>query len=204
MSWYHCVFRPQLELLPELDSMENWFKSTCVEYLISEEKGSSKGEEKFNHYDVVFSLKKEKREDSIKRALCNSMEIPKENRRNIKVYKMQEEKRLYYIGYCLKEQIAFRTNIDEKRLNEGKEEFKRIGIKVKENFKEDFWSLDDCAYHYIKFLDGLENDPTYYRQERMVSSRQFFDLWLKENRARIKFSVYQKINEEKFTKYCGI
>lgn len=203
--YYHLVLRPPLELLPELDEVEKQIKNykNIVSYCISGEKGKSVGNEKFNHYDLFIGLCKKQREDAIKRSLCDKLEIPKDKRRNCKCYLIDEDKIAYYLGYCVKESRIRRTNIEDKLINEGLEEYNRLGTIIEENWKEDKMNVDDVAKDYEEWLRTNTSRNGRVEHIDIGMCEHYWKIYKNTVKHKLPFSVFQKINKDKLFEYIS-
>lgn len=203
-SFYHIIFRPPLEDLPSLEDMLSSIKKTkdLVNYIIGCEKGLSNGDEKFNHYDIVLELKTDRRADTIRRALINNHKIPKEHCRNIKCYSVEEKRIFYQIGYAIKECIKYETSFNNNIIEQGIEEYKKIGTMKSENFKKDSWNVDDVGREYRNWLKSTRDFSTEAIITREMAEH-YFEKFIRTNRDNIKLSVFNKINMEKTCIYVS-
>lgn len=201
---YHCVIRPPLEDLPTWDDTLQVIKDMkdLVWYCIGSEKGSSKGDETFNHYDMVLYINKNRRVDALKLTLCDQLKIAKDKRRNCKVFSIDDDRLDYQTGYCLKECLGSKTNMPNEMLDKGRACYERIGPLSKEKFSEDKWDIDMIAEKYEKFLREQNKDDKKFLIDEAEVER-WWKKWKNANKKNIKFSVFQKINKDKLKEYIS-
>lgn len=191
MTSYHIVVSPREESLPPLSDycglLVQYFKP--LRYLASEEQG----ENKHLHYDCVITLKANKRTDSIKRTIITFLKLDDIERKNVKVYEIEEERLPYQIGYCRKEGLFHINNgFLAKELIEGELAYRNVEIPTKKHKKDGYWNIDEVAQNFLSTVEDCKepkNLPT------------IFEAFLRNNRAKIKFSTYQRINKEKLFEY---
>lgn len=201
--FYHIVFRPKLEELPNFEDFEQSIKDLkgLIDYVIGCEKGISKGEEEYNHYDVVLELDYSCRVDYIKAALCKKHSISKLSQKNIKVYSIDNNRILYQIGYATKECIKHTTTFDLLTIEKGQQEYKKIGPMKVEKFSDAKWSVDEVGIEFEKWLrkinDAKDNGITVHIAET------YYNEFIRANRKCISLSTYMRINKEKICTFVS-
>jgi len=200
---YHAIIRPRLENLPSFEEMKDWISGlpNLEDFCLFGERGESKGDEKFNHYDAVIVLNNERRPDSLKRALVQQFEFSTLEKKNIRIYLIDDEKRfIYQLGYCLKEGIIVHYTFHDRLILEGRELYEQLGAFAYSNkLKKEAWTMDDVAHYYELWLKKNTNEekPTAYAAESNLT------VFLGHHKDKIKFSVWQRINRDKLIEYVS-
>jgi len=193
MSKFHIVFRPRLESIPEFNDFKIFISSYCTSYIVSAEKGNSKGSEEYNHFDAVVFLKKEVRNDSFKRTLCKKFNITGIEAKNVVVNILDNDRIDYYIGYCMKEGIFSDTNFSVDQLEKGKNKYE--SCPKLEPKKVKFATVNEVAIEYNKWLWSFNEDVT----ESLANG--YWNHFMGYFKKYMQFSTYQRINKEKLIEY---
>lgn len=196
---YHLVIRPPLEDLPTFGDVESCIRNYpyMIRYCMGAEKGQSKGDEPWNHYDIVLVTSKNQRVDAVNRSVLTTLKIPTNKRRNCKCYSIDEDRMVYQIGYTMKEGIRTISTLDQEDIDKGIELYSKIGPITTEKFKEETWTVDDVYHEYERWLREMLGQIT----EHDVES--YWRTFLGYHKKMIKPTVYQKISVEKMVIYIA-
>lgn len=202
MTTFHIVFRPRFESLPEIDDfVGNLIKRLDPEeYLIACEKGSSTGDETFNHYDVYVKLKKERRADKVRESILRDYDLDKQEMKNIKCYEIVSERINYQIGYAQKESIHIETNLSNDTLKTGREVYERSKSYYDEQKKPEegkTWTVNDFGKEFRIYLQSLNHPLTISLAESEYIG------FVRKNRDKVSLGTYHRLSKEKVCEYVS-
>lgn len=195
---HHLVLSPK-DLLP-LPPITEWLKGNAKNYILSLEHGTNG----HPHYDCYFELFKPKRSDSLKRSILRLYEIPKDEQKNVKICQNNIDPNPYYgYGYSLKEGNVMLTTFDSFQHADFLEYYENACERVKEIQKDKRpkqFTLDDLAEECVTYISNYYEN----RQLKDEPTAWLITEYLKSIKQKLKFSVYQKINQEKLSEFISI
>lgn len=198
---HHLVLSPkeQLESFP----LEQWLKGHCRNYILSLETGTNG----HPHLECFLELIKPVRSDSLKRSILRLYpDIPLPEQKNVKICINQLDPNPYYgYGYSLKEGNVITSTFDEFQHADFSEYYESArarvaALKAELQPKKKQFDIDQIADECVKYVDA-------YYEHRVLKEEPVTWLiaeYLKTVKAKLKFSVYQKINQEKLSEFIQL
>lgn len=197
---FHIVIRPALALLPELAEVKEFIEKKLMpkNYIISQEKGNSSGDEVYNHYDCVVETQTESSKgrdaQSIRRSIKRWWNFDTKTMYNVFVSQVKPPRDIrYQIGYALKEGIHYETTYKNEYLTECTQYYldnpESDGTAKK-------WSVDQIIEEFEIDLKAQMETNTIWNKE-MVET--IFNWWARSHfqQKKFTFTTFQKINVNK-------
>jgi len=191
------TYRPSEGLLPELNKFQETIQSikTVKEYYIGAE---SAGKEHVNHYQCW--LRCSARSDNFRKSLANKISIlvPDDTHHevSIKCNTVKSQDTEYTLGYCIKEQKEFRTNLLKPALDGAKKAYELRQVVKSKSSKE----------HCSLGIDQIFRMLVAEHQSRKLKhfDQNVFKNFIRQYTQEISYTTKQKLRLESLEYYITL
>lgn len=196
---WSITISPKNDLEKEVRSsdLRAWLDDHCSHYVMGFEKGKNGHE----HYQIGIETHKPMRQDKLRMKILEYCRFDTDTVVSVALKVHRHQDLFYLLGYCMKEEKVFNYKfpdaVTEQECRDkyatGKSDYVR-NEDTRTNENKNSWSVDTVAEQLIVWCKSFKKTLLYPED---------YKLFVKENRSKIKFTVYQKIKFETLQEYLA-